>query len=320
MAENKLPIYLFTGFMDSGKTSLIKDTIFDGEFTEGAHVLLIVCEDGDEEYDEADLIKHRVTKVDIENEEDFTAENIIRYADEANPDMIFIEYNGTWQISAVSDVLEDKAFSQDFDLVQCLTTVEGPTFDSFLTNMRTMMMDQIFLSDVVIINRSSDDLPKSKFRAAIKANNKRAQIVYERPDGSIDEKAMSELPYDKSQDRLDLSDSDYALFYMDIMDNPKDYKGKTISFRALIYNPDDYKPGQYVPGRFAMTCCEADIQFMGLICKSKNAASIAHKSWVDLTAKVSYEYDKDYGGKGPVLYEVETKPADKPEDELVYFS
>ena len=230
-----LPIYLFTGFMDSGKTSLIKDTIFNSGFTEDAKTLLVACEDGDEEYDEDELAKYNVSLEWIENEEDFTLEKLEELADKYQPEMLFIEYNGTWKISTFSDI----ELPETWELAQVLTTVEGPTFEMYLTNMRTMMLEQIFLSDVVIINRSTDDLPKAKFRAAIKQNNKKAQIVYERPDGSIDENAMNALPYDKSKDFLDLSDSDYALFFMDVMDNPKDYNGKTVKFRALIYKQDD---------------------------------------------------------------------------------
>ncbi len=311
-----LPIYLFTGFMDGGKTSLIKDTLTDTEFTEGLKTLLVVCEDGDEEYDEEELEKCNTHMVEIEDQEDFTVENFQKLFDVHKPDMMFIEFNGTWPISLVTDL----ELPEGWEIIQTLTPVDGTTFDSYLTNMRTMMMDQLLLSDVIIINRSTDELPKTKFRAAIKANNKKAQIVYERPDGSIDENAMSALPYDKSAKELNLTDADFAMFYMDIMDNPKDYKGKTVTFDALVYNPDNYKAGQYVPGRFAMTCCAADIQFLGLICKSKNAADVQHKSWMKLTANVAYEYDKDYKGQGPVLYEVSTEPIEKPEDELVYFS
>ncbi len=314
--ELDLPIYLFTGFLDSGKTSLIRETLFDGEFTEGAKTLLVVCEDGDEEYDADLLKKNRVVKVEIEDEENFTIETLQKFYMQYMPDMMFIEYNGTWQISRVTDL----QMPQGWDIVQVLTTVEGPTFDMYLQNMGTMIREQLFLSDVVIINRSTDDLPKNKFRAAIKANNRKAQIVYERPDGSIDENAMSALPYDKEQAELDLTDADYAQFYMDIMDHPKDYNGKTIRFRALVYNPEDYKKGQFVPGRFAMTCCAEDIQFLGLICKSNRADEVAHKSWGDIEAKVRYEWSKDYNGKGPVLYETNLTPAEKPEDELVYFT
>ncbi len=312
----EIPVYLFTGFMDSGKTSLIKDTLFDSGFNEGNKTLLIVCEDGDEEYAHDECYRNNVVKVEIENEEDFTTENLEKFYNQYMPDNIFIEYNGTWEIAT----FQNTELPKDWTLVQVLTTVEGPTFEMYLANMRTMIMDQLFLSDVIIINRVNDELPLRKFRAAIKANNKKAQIVYEKEDGSLDENAMNELPFDKTADFIELTDADYAAFYMDVMDNPKDYNGKTVKFRALIYKPDNYKRPGFVPGRFAMTCCVEDIQFLGLVCRSDNAASVAHKSWIDLTAKIKYEFCKDYSGKGPVLYEQEIVLAEKPEDELVYFT
>ena len=312
----EIPIYLFTGFLDSGKTSLIKDTLFDSDFNEGQKSLLIICEDGEVEFDHDECRQNRCVLEFIEEEEDFTKEKLEELYKKYMPDNIFIEWNGTWEISKITDM----DWPKDWQLVQVLTTVEGPTFEMYLQNMRTMMLDQLFLSDVIIINRATEDLPKAKFRAAIKANNRKAQIVYERPDGSIDENALNELPYDKSQDFLELSDADYAMFYMDIMDNPKDYNGKTIKFRALVYKPDNYKRPGFVPGRFAMTCCADDIQFLGLVCKSDHAAEVGHKSWIDITAKVKYEFNKDYSGRGPVLYETEIQQAEKPEDELVYFT
>ena len=312
----EIPVYLFTGFYGSGKTTLIKDTLFDSGFNEGNKTLLIVCEDGEVEYTHEECYKNNVVLSMIEEEEEFTKEKLEELYRQYMPDNVFIEYNGTWQIATFTDT----ELPDDWSLVQVLTTVEGPTFEMYLGNMASMMMDQMFLSDVIIINRSNDELPKRKFRAAIKANNKKAQIVYEREDGSIDENAMNELPYDKSEDYLELTDADYAAFYMDAMDNPKDYDGKTVKFRALVYRPENYKRPGFVPGRFAMTCCVEDIQFLGLVCKSDRASEVKHKSWIDITAKIKYEFNKDYSGKGPVLYEEKIEQAEKPEDELVYFT
>ena len=71
---NEIPVYLFTGFMDSGKTTLVKETLFDDGFTEGGRSVVICCEDGDVEYDEEELKKINARLVMVENEEDFTEE------------------------------------------------------------------------------------------------------------------------------------------------------------------------------------------------------------------------------------------------------
>ena len=62
-----------------------------------------------------------------------------------------------------------------------------------------------------------------------------------------------------------------------------------------------------------------DIQFIGFKCKYDQAATIPHKSWVDITAELHYEFAKEYRGKGPVLYAIDVKKVDAPEEELVYF-
>ena len=54
MAIQEIPVYLFTGFMDSGKTSLVQETLFENDFAEGKGII-IMCEDGDVEYDEDKL-------------------------------------------------------------------------------------------------------------------------------------------------------------------------------------------------------------------------------------------------------------------------
>lgn len=192
-----------------------------------------------------------------------------------------------------------------------------------MLNMRSMMQQQLAHADVIIFNRCDDETPKAKFRATVKAFNRPAQMVYEREDGTIDERE-DELPFDINSDVIEISDMDYALWFMDVMDNPKKYDGKTVSFLALVYNPTEGKgklaPGTIVPGRFAMTCCVEDIQFLGINCKFKDADQVGHKSWIKIKAKVKNEFCKEYKGKGPVLYPISIEAAEKPEDELVYFN
>ena len=51
MPENRqIPVYLFTGFLEGGKTKFIQETLEDGRFNKGEPTLLLVCEEGIEEY------------------------------------------------------------------------------------------------------------------------------------------------------------------------------------------------------------------------------------------------------------------------------
>ncbi|MCI9136094.1 MAG: GTPase [Lachnospiraceae bacterium] len=312
----EIPVYLFSGFMDSGKSSLIKETLIEGDFSENGRTLLILCEDGEIEFEEQELQEADAKLVLIEEEEDFTSEKLGELSLAYQPDQVFIEYNGTWQMAAFLEM----ELPKNWVLVQSLATVDATTFEMYLTNMRAMIMEQLFAADVVIINRCNDDTPKGKFRRSIKALNRKAQIAYEREDGTIDENDMEELPYDLSQDVIEITDMDYGIWYMDALDNPKKYEGKKVKFLALVYRPEKLKKGVFIPGRFAMTCCVDDITFVGFKCKFDKAAEIPHKSWITITAEMRNEFALEYKGKGPVLYALEVEPAEKPEDELIYFS
>lgn len=314
MAE-EIPVYLFTGFMDSGKTSLVMETLFENEFGDGAKGVIIMCEDGEKEYDEAKLVTVNFKLTEVDTEEEFTTERLEQINSEFSPEQVFIEYNGTWEISKLLEVTLPKGWV----VVQSLATVDSTTFDLYMNNMRQMMQEQVFSSDVVIFNRTDDNTDRGRLRRMIKTINRRAQIVYERKDGTIDERP-EELPFDINQDVIELSDSDYAIWYMDAMENYKKYEKKKIKFRALVYNPPNLKKGIFVPGRFAMTCCIEDVTFIGFKCKYDKEEELQHKAWIDITAEIHVEFAREYKGKGPVLYPVSIEPADKPEDELVYFS
>lgn len=312
----EIPVYLFSGFMDSGKSTLIRETLIEEDFGEGAKTLLIACEDGEVEFDEAELAKANTKLVMIEEEEAFTEAKLKELDLQYKPDQVFIEYNGTWEMATLLEMKLPK----DWIIVQSLATVDATTFDMYLTNMRAMIMEQIFQADVVIINRCDDDTPKGKFRRAIKVINRKAQIAYERADGTVDNGEMEELPYDLNQDIIDITDMDYGIWYMDALDDPRKYEGKKVRFLALVYRPEKLKKGVFVPGRFAMTCCADDITFVGFKCKYDKAPEIPHKSWITITAEMHNEFAMEYKGKGPVLYALDIQPAEKPEDELIYFN
>lgn len=311
----EIPVYLFTGFMDSGKTTLIKETLLENGFAEQGKSLIICCEDGDVEYSEEELKKIHTQVAYVESEEDFTAEKMQELQNSYLPDQIFIEYNGTWGMDKILEMDMPKGWV----IVQTLATADATTFDMYLSNMRAMIMEQLFAADVVIFNRCDDNTDRGKYRRNVKALNRKAQIVYERTDGTIDDRP-EELPFDISGDEIEITDADYAIWYMDALDNPKKYEGKKVTFLALVYNPDKLKKGIFVPGRFAMTCCVEDVTFIGFKCKYPDEEKIPHKSWIKITAEVRVEFAREYKGKGPVLYPVSIEQAEKPDDELVYFS
>lgn len=315
--KKEIPVYLFTGLLESGKTSFIRETLREGEFNDGAKTLYLMCEEGVEECDEVLLAQNKVTVVAVEEPEDMTETFLKECEAKYRPDRIMIENNGMWN---PEDLLE--SFPEMWILVQVIATIDATTFPVYSNNpgMKSLLMNQVKMADLVVFNRCDADVDRGSFRRSIKALNRKAQIMYESVDGEMDDQFEEELPFDVEADRIDLEDDDFGLWYLDAMDNPERYKNKTVCFTGQVYRGKAFANDQMVPGRFAMTCCADDIAFIGFLCHAKGADQWKQKDWVKVTAKVSVEYCKDYKGKGPVLYATEVVPAEEPEEKLVYFT
>jgi len=313
--KKDIPVYLFTGLLESGKSSFIRETLLEGEFEDGARTLYVMCEEGIVECEQTLLDKNKVTVVTVEDQEDLTEEFLQECVDKYRPERVLFENNGMWN---PEEVLE--TFPRQWMLVQVIATVDATTFPVYLNNMKALLMNQVKLADLVVFNRCDADTDRGSFRRSIKALNRKAQIMYETVDGALDDQFEEELPFDVEADFLDLEDDDFGLWYLDAMDNPEKYKGKTVKFTGQVYRGKAFANDLMVPGRFAMTCCADDIAFIGFLCHAKGADQWKQKDWVKVTAKVSVEYCKDYKGKGPVLYATEVVATEKPEEQLVYFS
>ena len=75
MFDRDVPVYLITGFLESGKTTFLRDVLQGGDFYDGEPGLLILCEEGEVEYDEEALAKYNTVVEVIESREDFTESN-----------------------------------------------------------------------------------------------------------------------------------------------------------------------------------------------------------------------------------------------------
>ncbi|MDY5541469.1 MAG: GTP-binding protein [Lachnospiraceae bacterium] len=311
----EIPVYIATGFLESGKTSFIKEILEDHEFTEGKKVLVICCEEGAEEYDEEMLVANNAALVSVESPEELTTDFLKALQRQHRQKMTIFEYNGMWK---VEDLL--KVLPRNWPVVQTFTMIDASTFEMYLNNMRSIMMELVKLSDVVIFNRCDKDTKKGSLRRSVKAANRQVQIIYESVDGSDEDEDEDDLPFDVTADEIDLEDDDYGLWYLDAMDHPDRYEGKTMRFTAMVYRGDKLPKGYFVPGRFAMTCCAEDVTFVGFLCKSAFADRLKQREFIKLTATVKTEFRKEYQGPGPVLTAVKIEKADKPEEELVYFN
>lgn len=312
----EVPIFLFTGFLDSGKSTFIRDTLNDDEFANGQKTLVILCEEGTEELDAAALQKKNIFIETLDEENSLTTAYLQKLQSDYKPRRVIIEYNGMWQVARFMELVLPKRW----EVAQILCTIDAQTFQMYVNNMKSLVMDKVTYADLVIVNRCTPDTDQTMFRRNIKAVNRGAQIVYETVDGRVLSPQEEQLPFDITKPEITIEDDDFGIWYLDAMDNPQKYEGKKVHFKAIVYRNPKIPQGHFVAGRFAMTCCADDITFIGMLSEYAFADNLKLRDWIWVTAVVSARYHPLYEGEGPILLVDEVAPAQKPEDDLVYFS
>ena len=295
----RLPIFVINGFLEAGKTQFMKFTMQQEYFQTEGNTLLIVCEEGEEEYDKELLESTHTTVKFIDDISDFTKEKMIEFTKEVDPERILIEWNGLWE--------QDKIQIPDIWYVnQIITIYDTSTLDPYIKNkdLKAYMGKMLKDSELVICNRA-DDIDEeilSTYHLQIKAMAPNAEIIFEGEEGEITGDFSINLPYNLDDPKLIIKPEEYGIFYVDAMDRTEKYDGKEVEFVAQVVRPDGIGDDILIPGRRAMTCCEADIQFLGFVCHYKGAKNFKNKDWVKVKGKIKYEMSPQYRAKGPVIY------------------
>lgn len=306
-----IPVYLFTGFLEAGKTTFLQETLEDPEFNTGEKTLLLLCEDGEVELATNQLPNDSTTILSVESEAALTTD----FLKKQHAQRIIIEYNGMWNLQTLFDALPE-----DWQIAQMLCVADASTFASYLNNMRQLVIDKLQDPDAVIFNRCNDKTDRLQLHRAVRMVNRRAQIIFEYEDGTVSgDDIEEELPFDLDAPLITIKDEDYGIWYLDIMDKPKKYEKKKVQFLAYVCQTDRVDKKCFVAGRFGMTCCADDISFIGMGCTADNAPDLPHRSWVLVTATVEIRKHAIYEGYGPWLVAESVVPAEVPKDELVYF-
>lgn len=308
------PVYIINGFLESGKTEFISYTLSQPYFQIRGTTLLILCEEGEIEYDE-DILKSSHTVVEVIDEEaQMTSANMVELEKKHKPERIIIEYNGMWNFKNLK-------LPWHWRVEQQITTINAATFQNYYTNMRSLLAEMIRKSELIIFNRCDGLMDQlSGFKRNVKAVCPQAEIVFEDKNGEVNQIFEEDLPYDLKSPTLELDDYGYGIFYLDAMDNLDRYIDKTVKFKAMVLKPEGSDDKYFVPGRMAMTCCADDMAFLGYACKYDKCKDLENKQWVDVTATVHREYWKDYNGEGPILHAVSVTDTKKPKNEVLNFS
>ncbi len=292
------PVYLFLGFLESGKTKFIQETLEDPRFSNGEKTLLLVTEEGEEEYETIKFVDaEKVDFVLLDDKTKLTEEYLTKLQLEHGAERIVVEYNGTW-------LLEDffNAMPEGWIVNQIMTFFDSNTFLNYNANMRQFTYDKIQDTQLVVFNRFNESMDKMQFHKIVRGISRRCDIVYERVDGKADFDDIEDpLPFDINAPVIEIEDKDYAFFYRDLTENMEAYIGKTVKFRGLVATDKRLSPQDIVVGRHVMTCCADDIQYCGLACVLPQAMDLQTRDWINVTAKIQFQKHRIYKGKGPVL-------------------
>ncbi len=315
--KKEIPVYLFTGFLDSGKTTFIQETLEDASFNDGDKALLIVCEEGEEEYNSSKFASDNVDIVYFDEEANFTYRRLAEIADKASAEKIVIEYNGMWLLDTLYNNMPE-----NWIVYQEMHFADSRSYEQYNLNMRQLVYDKLKSAGSVIFKhfeKGGDKLPLHKI---VRQANRKCDIIFESESGEIElDNIEDPLPFDISAPVIRIADKDYAMWYADINENEGNYFGKTVKIKGGTLLGGGLKEDEFVIGRHIMTCCADDIQFGGLVAKYQPEyfPKLAHGGWAVITAEIVGEYNDMYGSKGPVLYVRDIILTQPPAEELATF-
>lgn len=311
----EIPVYLFTGFLEAGKTKFIQETLEDERFNSGESTLLLLCEEGEEEYEPATFSGPNVFIETIEEAKDLTPSNLERLQKKHAVERVIVEYNGMWMLD---DLYQN--MPEAWVVYQEFMFADANTFLTYNANMRALVVDKLKSCEMVVLNRAGDSIDKVSIHKIIRAISRRTNIAYEDESGEVAyDDTPDELPFDLNAPVVEITEQDYAIWYQDISEEPDKYKGKTVHIGGYAVLRENLPEGTFIFGRQVMTCCVQDITFAGVACTGYDTKKLKDREWIQLTAKISIRNNRIYGKKGPVLAVLSVEPGTPPDQDVATF-
>lgn len=311
----EIPIYLFTGFLEGGKTSFIVETMKDPNFNDGKRkYLIITCEEGEVEY-YPDELGDNVSFASFDEEQLITTDRLNAMQKRAGADIVLVEYNGMWKLDSLYNALP-----QNWMVYQEIFLCDSTTAEMYNANMRSLMVDKLTSCEMVVFNRTTSQTDKLPLHKLVRGISRKANICYEDTNGEIEfDQIEDPLPYDINADLIHINDDDFAIFYRDMTEDFSKYNGKNIRFKGIVALVPSLPKGSYAIGRHIMTCCADDIAYRGVVAKGMGNIKLNTRDWAIVEGRITEEFSKLYGGRGPVLTVTKIERAEKPTQEVATF-
>lgn len=308
----QIPTFIINGFLDSGKTSFIINTFENDGFGSRGKTLLVVCEEGEVEYPQEILDQNNITIFKISSEKDFSSKIFDKAIKEYKPNRIVIEMNGMWDVNNLK-------FPGVCRLAQLLLFVDFTTFGIYFNNMRQKLVDAMKISDIIVFNRVNDPQDLTPYQVNLKMINSQAQILIMDENFEAMEAYEDPLPYDIEADVIKIEDKDFGRFYIDTFDNKERYDGKVVELNAMVILSKQLPQGTFIAGRKVMTCCSDDIQLYGHLCDNLMGLKLKNNSWINLTARITYQYSEEYQEEELVFMPIKITPIQPIKNQVLDF-
>lgn len=313
--DTDIPVYLFTGFLEAGKTRFIQETLEDRRFNSGEKTMLLLCEEGEEEYDISAFPCKDVYIRTIEDSSELNPTHLDTLLKECGASRVILEYNGMWQLAQLFQNMPD-----NWAVYQEMFFADASTFLQYNANMRSLVVDKLNSCELVVFNRFDANMDKMEFHKIVRAISRRTDIAYEYTNGQVEYDDIEDpLPFDIQAPVIKIADTDYALWYRDIMEDPKKYDDKIVSFRGIVAIDPKFPPNTFAVGRHVMTCCVEDIAYSCIVAEWEKTNMLQTRQWIQVTGKIRVQKHKLYRGKGPVMQVQEVVLTSAPEQEVATF-
>ncbi len=311
----EIPVYLFTGFLDSGKTTFIQETLEDPDFNDGEKALVLLCEEGEVELEPSRFASPNVEIVVVEDEEELTPDYLGGLAETLGVTKVVVEYNGMWLLDNLYGALPE-----NWTVYQEMMFADARTYMTYNNNMRNLTVDKMKSPELIVFKFFEEDMDKMEYHKIVRVINRRCQIVYEYDrDNAVFDDIVDELPYDINSDYIEIEDKNYAIWYTDMNEEESKYYGKTMQIKGRSLLGGGLDDDEFVIGRHIMTCCVEDITFGGLVAKYDKAQELEHGGWVVMTAKVEKEFSHMYQGEGPVFHVISVEKVEPLTEDVATF-
>ena len=301
-------IYFVNGFLEAGKTTFIKELLSQDYFDTGEKTLVLLCEDGSEEYTADFCREHHLTVEMIEDEEAFTDEKLKEVEEKTNPERIIIEFNGMWNPEHRLDYWSGEQ-------IMMIVIIDAATFELYLNNMKPYVKQQITNAYMTVF-RSCDGKENrlASYRRSIRALNPQTNFVFKNKDGEMNPRLDEDLPYNIQANRIELTEETFGIFYIDAMEYVIRYKDKIVSFTGKIFKKREHT---LLIGRKALTCCSEDLTTFAFICDARDLDEFDEHEWVRVDGQIKAEYFEKLQASIPVIQIIWMEKCNKPNQEVL---